>query len=968
MGKFSFPSCCCSCSCFSSSSSAQEVSIVVHSTQPSQQPANSGPSTPSSSLHPSQKSANVGPSTATNFDLESYLQKFNDIGRLKDLIQFIEELLKKASGEKEEGSSSAASSYIQDGQTFLELVDKNVGKLSEKHDSMDGASADIEKVVINLLKGAAQIHWVGAALSVVGFVLARYNEMSNNQRECLEILKVLVNLENQILKLNEQMPEEGQRLNEAVKCIVEGCIMCASQLAAGKFVSFLTASVKADGLKGFQAKIDRLYQDLTLSTVRNIQNRIPKISSQSKISYNPAVGIESAQERVTQLLDLNAQHTSAQLVVVYGLGGIGKTTLADAVYDCIDDKTYKKCRIHMDQHCTKRDLKGLQELILKQLFKENVELADCDDGRQMIWRVLNKNPNQPVFLYIDNGLKKTDLKQLLPKELGSCLPPRSRILLTTRNLRETDMFAYWNVERAQYLVNPLQQTEARKILLKRATDHNNENHIHDLLQLCGGVPLLLELAGAQLAISTQNTDIMVLQLLKEGEKVEEEDISDRMIDFVYNSLLPPVKEAFLDITSLLYSGPHKCMPQMESIGEEELRALEEASFIKRYGHYGMTIHDIVEARGKKMAQQEGNRITNPEALLDCLKYEEKRKNLKGIYFREYYGQPPIENNDDHLNCMGNSLRVLSYENGSQITFRGKCHKSFEELRCLQIPYDVSELPMEFEKLEHLGYYDGPFTQAMSLYELPPSLRSMRITVSAENGVKDSKVTSASSLVELDCYLNNIVQSLPDGMEKLTKLERLTVWGCHQLRELPSKFGELRNLRQLTLFNCNELKELPSDFGRLSNLEWLFLEECHKLKQLSSDFGQPSNLKYIFFNRCSTLSESPYSFGQLNNLKYLSLIGCSALSVLPSEFGLLKNLEYLDLSDCSGLKELPCDFGQLQNLKRLDLKGCSGLEELPSDFGQLKNLKWLNLRQCSGLKELPLSLEDLVRGDCIIYFD
>ncbi|XP_059073891.1 disease resistance-like protein CSA1 [Cryptomeria japonica] len=184
--------------------------------------------------------------------------------------------------------------------------------------------------------------------------------------------------------------------------------------------------------------------------------------------------------------------------------------------------------------------------------------------------------------------------------------------------------------------------------------------------------------------------------------------------------------------------------------------------------------------------------------------------------------------------MSNSLRVLYYEDRSQIAFRGKCHKSFKELGCLQIPYDISELPMEFEKLEHLVYYRGPFTQAMSLYELPPSLRFMYITVSAENGVKDSTVlptvTSASSLVLLQCNLNNIVQRLPDGMEKLTKLEILTVWGCHQLRELPSKFGELRNLRELRLFNCKELKELPSDFGRLSNLQELWLQECPKLKQ------------------------------------------------------------------------------------------------------------------------------------------
>ena len=138
--------------------------------------------------------------------------------------------------EEEEGSCSATSSYIQDGQTSLELVYKHLCRLPQKHYSKDGPSAEIEKVAINFLKDAAQIHWVGAALSVVGFVLARYNEMSNNQKECLQILKVLVNLGKQILELNEEMPEQKQKLKDAVECIVEGCIMCASQLSTGKFV------------------------------------------------------------------------------------------------------------------------------------------------------------------------------------------------------------------------------------------------------------------------------------------------------------------------------------------------------------------------------------------------------------------------------------------------------------------------------------------------------------------------------------------------------------------------------------------------------------------------------------------------------------------------------------------------------------------------------------------------------------
>ena len=101
-------------------------------------------------------------------------------------------------------------------------------------DSIDYLSAEVQKTLINLLKDAGKIHWVGAAFSVVGFVLSRFNEISNNKREYLDLLKAMVNLGRQIVELNEQMPDQKQKLNEAVECIVAGCCLCSSQLTTSK--------------------------------------------------------------------------------------------------------------------------------------------------------------------------------------------------------------------------------------------------------------------------------------------------------------------------------------------------------------------------------------------------------------------------------------------------------------------------------------------------------------------------------------------------------------------------------------------------------------------------------------------------------------------------------------------------------------------------------------------------------------
>ncbi|XP_059075501.1 disease resistance protein RPV1-like isoform X3 [Cryptomeria japonica] len=880
---------------------------------------------PSSPSHP----VHAGPSMANKIHSKRLILRFNDISQLDELIQFIEELLKIASGKKSrEGFNSAVSSYIQDGQTLLQIVEENIDRFHKTKDSMAGTSAEIEKIVIELLEGAGKIHWVGAALSMVGFVLERCIQTSHNKSECLEILRRMVNLGKQILQLNDQLPDEKQKLNEAVQCIVVGCTMCASQLSTTRVFRFLTASVSAHSIQSFQVKIDRLYDDLVLWGITDMEKRLTKVAPQSQglYAYQTAVGIESGRETVIRLLDLEAQHSSVQVVVVYGLGGMGKTTLADAVYANIDLQNYKHCRIHMEQNCTKNDLKVLQEQILNALFHQNVKLTDCHQGQGMIWSFLKKNPNQPVFLYIDNALNKADLKQLLPTELGSCLPPKSRILVTTRNLQETDIFVYRNIQRREYAVSFLPPREARKILLRKASEHNDENNIDALLKLCGGVPLLLEIIGSQLGISCRNTNNnnkIVLELIREGEMVEEEDISDRIVDYVYHRLLPPVKEAFLDITSLLCYWPREEVAYI--VGEEEFRALEDATFVKTSEDGRVIVHDIVRARGKKMSEQ--NRVTDPETLLKCLKDEEKLKTLRGIFLNKKYDHPSIVLNDEHLKWMSNSLRVLSYE-GSQITFRGKCHKPLRQLRYLQIASDIPDLPMEFEKLEHLSIYRGPFLPGMSFNEFPPSLRVMtslnltKMHASSQNRVAYSqiptKVTPDSSLVKLSLYGLKNMERPPDGMENLTKLEQLYLRGCHQLRELPSGLGQLNNLKELRLSQCQELKELPSNIGQLSNLKSLYLYDC------------------------------------------------SALSLLPSSFGDLISLKTLQLSYCSSLKMLPSNFGQLKKLEELDLRHCYGLEEWPSNLRDLTEMKKMVLVGCSlKLKEsLPLHIKE----SCFIVFD
>ena len=54
-----------------------------------------------------------------------------------------------------------------------------------------------------------------------------------------------------------------------------------------------------------------------------------------------AVGLEDTQNAVTKLLDLT--ESSIRVVVIYGVGGIGKTTLAQLVFDRLSSQFEDFC-------------------------------------------------------------------------------------------------------------------------------------------------------------------------------------------------------------------------------------------------------------------------------------------------------------------------------------------------------------------------------------------------------------------------------------------------------------------------------------------------------------------------------------------------------------------------------------------------------------------------------------------------
>ncbi|XP_057853535.2 disease resistance protein RPP13-like [Cryptomeria japonica] len=361
------------------------------------------------------------------------------------------------------------------------------------------------------------------------------------------------------------------------------------------------------------------------------------------------VGIEEAKTLVAKLLDMESK--SVKVVVIYGQGRIGKTTLATAVFSNLDFKNYKYSRFDMEQNCSDANLKLLQQQILEDLYDHKIQLRSLNEGREQLSKDFKEHSFKPVFIFVDNALKQSDLEKLLPINDLASLPAQSRILITTRNLNETRIILQEGIERCHYLVASLPQEEAWKLLCELALGSAQASFdpivdINGLLQICQGIPLVLKMAGARLPEHAQSMPTcrdVVESLKSELLQGERDDLSEHMVDFVYNRLKASCKEAFLDIVFFFCNWKRQRVAC--SVGVTEFEELERAALVNIVKDM-VHVHDIVKARGR-MLSPDGERIIDLQSLTEVLKDVERIKNTKGFALQ----LKSFELEAKHLNLM-----------------------------------------------------------------------------------------------------------------------------------------------------------------------------------------------------------------------------------------------------------------------------------------------------------------------------
>ncbi|XP_037475524.1 disease resistance protein PIK6-NP-like [Triticum dicoccoides] len=536
------------------------------------------------------------------------------------------------------------------------------------------------------------------------------------------------------------------------------------------------------------------------------------------------VGIEAARVELTKrlaLVDGDGSNQQLKIVSIVGPGGLGKTTLAKAVYDSLQTQYVHKAFVPVGQ---KPEVNKVLKDILLELRVHTSDVATLD-VRQLVEKLRELLQNVRYFIVIDDiwDLESwgTIKCALLDNNRGSRVITTTRIHKVAANTGDV------------YKLEPLSHDLSKALFYKRLFG-GEENCPDDLpsevskkfLQKCGGVPLAI-IAIASLLVGKRVEDWSMVYTSIGFGYGDTRDIDDmrRILVFSYDDLpcyLRPcllhlsifTEDALIMKETLIWMWVAEGFVSEErgrglfEIGEGYFSALVNRSLILPVGKkgknviYACRVHDMVLDTICWLSKEE-NFVT----IVDGNgKYSSSESNVRRLAV-----QTREEEQGNHLaNTSMPKLRSC---------YASSCHKSmmpplssFQVLRVLDMKNCIF---LENCHLKHLG----------RLHQLRYlSLENTKISELPKD-IGDLKFLQTLDL------RNSWIQELPQGTSLLRELKCLRV-DSKRLRNrriehfgiaVPNWIGNLTSLEELSLQINGEFSTFVEELGKLTELRVL---DCH----------------------------------------------------------------------------------------------------------------------------------------------
>ncbi|KAK9200891.1 hypothetical protein WN944_016090 [Citrus x changshan-huyou] len=711
------------------------------------------------------------------------------------------------------------------------------------------------------------------------------------------------------------------------------------------------ALTETSHLAGHESTKFRHDAQLVSKIVEDVLKKMEKITV-STDSSNGLVGLNSRIEQIKPFLCMDLSDT-VQIVGIWGMGGIGKTTLATAIFNQFSREFEGSCFMSDVRRNIERGdgLEDLQKQILSRILREKLKV----DGPNIPQFTKERVRRMKVLIVLDDVSKDGQLEGLIGglDQYG----PGSRIVITTRNKHVLETFPVEKI----YRVNGLKFDEAFEHFCNFAfkEKHCPEDFKRDsrrVVKYADGNPLVLKVLGSSLKRKSHWGNV-----LDDLNRICESDIHNiyDILKISFNELTPNVKSVFLDI-ACFFEGEDKDFVTriLDDSGSHRLDVLVDKSLIT-VSYNGLQMHDLLQEMGRQIVRQESekepgkrSRLWDPKEIRRVLKHNKGTDAIEGIFLN--LSKIKGINLDPGAFTNMSNLRLLKFYVPKFYEIEKLLSMSIEE----QLSYSKVQLPKGLDCLPKILRY---------LHWDTYPLRTLPSNFKAKN------------LVELNLRFSKVEQlwegekaCVPSSIQNFKYLSALSFEGCKSLRSFPSnlhfvcpvtinfsycvnliEFPQISGKITRLYLDQSAIEEVPSSIECLTDLKVLYLRYCKRLKTISTRFCKLRSLVDLFLNGCLNLERFPEILEKMEHLKRIYL-GQTAITELPSSFENLPGLEVLFVEDCSKLDKLPDNIGNLESLRYICAVG-STISQLPSSVADSNVLRSLDFSGCKGLVSLPRSL-------------
>ncbi|CAL9241660.1 unnamed protein product [Arabidopsis halleri] len=693
------------------------------------------------------------------------------------------------------------------------------------------------------------------------------------------------------------------------------------------------------------------------------------------------VGIEDHIANMSGLLQLEAEEV--RMVGIWGSSGIGKTTIARALFNRISrhfqvskfiDRAfvYKSREIYSGANPDDHNMKlNLQESFLSEILRmPNIKI----DHLGVLGERLQ---HQKVLIIIDDLDDQVILDSLVGQTqwFGS----GSRIIVVTNDkhfltAHGIDHIYEVSLPTEEHAVEMLCQSAFRK----KCPPEGFEMLVGQVVKHAGSLPLGLNVLGSYLRGRDKEDWMDMLTRLHNGL----DDKIEKILRISYDGLGSAEDQAIFRHIACLFN--HMEVTTIKSLLADSklgvnvgLQNLVDKSIIHvRWGHVEM--HRLLQEMGRKIVctqsidkPEKREFLVDPNDICDVLS--------EGIDTRKVLGISLETSKIDQL-CVHKS----AFKRMRNLRFLKIGTNIFGEENRLDLPESFDYLP---PTLKLLCWSEFPMRCMPSNFR-PENLVKLKMPNSKLHKLWDG-VVPLTCLKEMDLDGSVNLKEIPD-LSMATNLETLELGNCKSLVELPSFIRNLNKLLKLNMEFCNNLKTLPTGFN-LKSLGLLNFNYCSELRtfpEISTNISDlyltgtnieelPSNLHLENLVELSISKEesdgkqwegakplTPLLAMLSPTLTSLHLQNIPSLVELPSSFQNLNQLEVLEITNCRNLETLPTGIN-LQSLGSLSFKGCSRLRSFPEIS---TNISCLNLDE-TGIEKVPWWIEqfsklsELTMGGC-----